>query len=43
LVVNDENIKIKTNLTMPSKKLIFQNLFYNIVGYLAWKTYDIKI
>ena len=35
--------KILKSLIMPSNKLIFQNLFYNIVGYLAWKTYDIKL
>jgi hypothetical protein len=28
---------------MPSKKLVFQNLAYNILAYLAWKTYDIKL
>ena len=43
LLINDKNIKINPHLVMPSKKLIFQNLFYNIVGYIAWKTYDIKI
>jgi len=36
-------VKILQFLIMPSNKLIFQNLFYNIVGYLAWKTYDIKL
>jgi len=39
---NLQNLPI-SNLIMPSNKLIFQNLFYNIVGCLAWKTYDIKL
>jgi len=43
LVINNDNIKISFNLIPVSKKLAFQNLMYNIIAYMAWKTYDIKL
>ncbi len=43
LLVNNEDIKPNPKLFMPSSRVIFQNLMYNIIAYLAWKTYDIKL
>ena len=45
LVINNEKFfdkieKVKNSLQMPSTKLIFQNLMYNFVWYMAYKTYD---
>ena len=44
LLVNNDELEIKRpNLIPVSRKLALQNLFYNIIAYLAWKTYDIKL
>ena len=43
LVVNNDKIKVSSKLYPVSRKLVLQNLMYNIVAYLAWKSYDIKL
>ena len=43
LINNDEIDFKKPKLVAVSRKLALQNLMYNILAYLAWKTYDIKL
>jgi len=44
LLINDEKYFIKKPKLYPvSRKLALQNLMYNILAYLAWKSYDIKL
>ncbi len=43
LVINNDKIKIPHKLIMPKKFLVIQNLIYNIIAYLAYKTYDITL
>ncbi len=43
LLINNENIHISPKLFPVSRKLALQNLAYNLIAYLAWKTYDIKL
>ena len=44
LLINYEKYFIKKPKLIPvSRKLALQNLMYNIIAYLAWKTYDIKL
>jgi len=44
LLINNENINFKMPKLYPvSKKLAISNLIYNIIAYISWKTYDIKI
>ena len=44
LLINNKNINFKKPKLIPvSRKLAISNLMYNIVAYIAWKTYDIKL
>ena len=44
LLINNKNIKFKEPKLIPvSRKLAISNLMYNIIAYIAWKTYDIKL
>jgi len=43
LLVNNEQIKVSPKLYPVSRTLALQNLMYNIIAYLAWKTYDVKL
>ena len=44
LFINNDEIDFKKpKLVAVSRKLALQNLMYNILAYLAWKTYDIKL
>ncbi len=44
LLINNDEIKFQKPKLIPvSRKLALQNLMYNILAYLAWKTYDIKL
>lgn len=44
LLINNDEIKFnKPKLVAVSRKLALQNLMYNILAYLAWKTYDINL
>lgn len=44
LLINNKNIKFKKPKLKPvSRKLALSNLLYNIIAYISWKTYDIKL
>jgi len=43
LINNEEYFIQKPKLIAVSRKLAIQNLMYNIIAYLAWKTYDIYL
>jgi len=44
LLINNPDLKVKKPKLIPvSRKLALQNLNYNLIAYLAWKTYNIKI
>ena len=44
LLINHEKYFIEKPKLIPvSRKLALQNLMYNIIAYLAWKSYDIKL